>query len=83
MKEPLTLGSVMVDCKNADEMQAFYAELLGWEKTELFSFRRCEAARVWCLLFWKNRIIYRRFGRKYRRHSKSKCILIFRWKMCI
>lgn len=38
MKEPLTLGSVMVDCKNADEMQAFYAELLGWEKTELFSF---------------------------------------------
>lgn len=38
MKESLTLGSVMVDCKNADEMQAFYAELLGWEKTELFSF---------------------------------------------
>ena len=33
----MTLGNVMVDCRDALKMQRFYGELLGWEMCELFS----------------------------------------------
>lgn len=35
--ETYTLGNVMVDCADEKELQNFYAELLGWEKTTLFA----------------------------------------------
>lgn len=37
MSEEYTLGNVMVDCADEKAPQAFYAELLGWEKCELFA----------------------------------------------
>ncbi len=36
------LGNVAVDCKDARKLQGFYAELLGWEKRELYG---CPAVR--------------------------------------
>lgn len=35
--ECYTLGNVMVDCADETELQNFYAQLLGWEKTVLFA----------------------------------------------
>lgn len=37
---PIELGTVCIDCRDADVTAAFYAELLGWEVT----FREPE----WC-----------------------------------
>lgn len=34
--ERLVLGNVMVDCKDAGELQRFYAALLGWEACQLY-----------------------------------------------
>ena len=31
-----SLGNVGIDCKNAKKLQHFYAELLGWEKQEMY-----------------------------------------------
>lgn len=33
----VSLGNVMVDCDDERKLQAFYAELLGWEMCELFA----------------------------------------------
>ena len=35
--EQVALGNVMVDCGDAEKLQAFYAGLLGWERCELFA----------------------------------------------
>lgn len=35
--EQVALGNVMVDCGDERALQAFYAELLGWERCELFA----------------------------------------------
>lgn len=35
--EPVILGNVMVDCGDEKKLQAFYADLLGWERCELFA----------------------------------------------
>ncbi len=37
MQEVYMLGNIMVDCANEKKLQSFYAELLGWEKGELFA----------------------------------------------
>jgi hypothetical protein len=36
MIQGICLGNVMVDCGDARKLRDFYAELLGWEKCELF-----------------------------------------------
>ncbi len=36
MKPDITVGDVVVDCGDAKKLQNFYAELLGWEKCELY-----------------------------------------------
>ncbi len=36
MIQGICLGNVMVDCSDARKLRDFYAELLGWEKCELF-----------------------------------------------
>jgi len=36
MNEGICLGNIGVDCKDAKKLQRFYAELLGWEATELY-----------------------------------------------
>lgn len=41
MSEAL-LGNVMVDCGDAEELQRFYGELLGWEQCRMFG---CRAVR--------------------------------------
>ena len=33
----VALGNVMVDCGDESRLQAFYADLLGWERCELFA----------------------------------------------
>ena len=37
MKNEVVLGNVMVDCDDEKKLQNFYAELLGWEKCELYA----------------------------------------------
>lgn len=36
MNQVACLGNVGVDCKDAQKLQNFYAELLGWEKREMY-----------------------------------------------
>lgn len=36
MIQGIRLGNVMVDCGDARKLRDFYAELLGWEKCELY-----------------------------------------------
>jgi predicted enzyme related to lactoylglutathione lyase len=36
MFQNVCLGNVMVDCDDEQRLRDFYAELLGWEKCELF-----------------------------------------------
>jgi catechol 2,3-dioxygenase-like lactoylglutathione lyase family enzyme len=36
------LGNVAIDCKDAQQLQNFYVELLGWEKLEIYG---CPAVR--------------------------------------
>lgn len=40
--EEVLLGNVMVDCGNAERLQWFYGELLGWEQCEMYG---CPAVR--------------------------------------
>lgn len=39
MRSEVVLGNVMVDCRDAEELQSFYGELLGWEQCERFGCR--------------------------------------------
>ena len=36
MDNEIALGNVMVDCEDEEKLQAFYADLLGWERCRLF-----------------------------------------------
>lgn len=36
MIDGICLGDILVDCKNAEELSAFYANLLGWKKSRIF-----------------------------------------------
>ncbi len=36
MNNEVTLGNIMVDCEDEKKLQRFYADLLGWERCELF-----------------------------------------------
>lgn len=36
MIEGICLGNVMVDCDDQNKLREFYAELLGWERCELY-----------------------------------------------
>ena len=36
MNENISLGSITIDCKDAEKLSGFYAGLLGWEKITLF-----------------------------------------------
>lgn len=42
MIQGVCLGNIMVDCVNAEKLCDFYAELLGWEKCEMYG---CPAVR--------------------------------------
>ena len=36
MEQKITLGNIMIDCRDAVELQRFYGALLGWELCEAF-----------------------------------------------
>ena len=36
MIKGICLGNIGIDCKDALKLQNFYAELLGWEKREMY-----------------------------------------------
>ena len=36
MIKGICLGNIGIDCKDAQKLQSFYAELLGWEKHEIY-----------------------------------------------
>lgn len=44
MIDGIILGSVMLDCADAEKLRGFYAELLGWEACELYGM---PAVRRW------------------------------------
>lgn len=42
MMKGICLGNIAIDCKDAQKLQNFYAELLGWEKFDMYD---CPAVR--------------------------------------
>ena len=42
MRKEVVLGNVMVDCGDAEQLQKFYGELLGWEQCWMYG---CHAVR--------------------------------------
>lgn len=51
MNQEVRLGNVMVDCDDERKLQAFYAELLGWEMCELFTRPAVKSANGIVFLF--------------------------------
>ena len=45
MEQKITLGNIMIDCRDAVELQRFYGALLGWELDTLLE-RTIRAMRV-------------------------------------
>ena len=76
--EQVALGNVMVDCGDERALQAFYADLLGWERCELFAKPAVRSEAGVVFLFEAMCLPY---GRRNRAGSKSRCILIFRLRM--
>lgn len=51
MNEELALGNVMVDCGDAEALQNFYGELLGWEQCRMYGCRAVRSSRGVVFLF--------------------------------
>lgn len=51
MAGEVALGNLMIDCGDAAGLQAFYAELLGWERCEMYGLPAVRSLRGVVFLF--------------------------------